>query len=409
MITGLRMAIGVWLLLSGLSWAAVRLGSDTLAASGFAVLRGKRVGLITNPSGVNCQQQPTLEVLRRARGVKLVAVFGAEHGLYGAAKAGEEVKDSMDVRIGLPVYSLYGPGPVRKPTPAMLKNLDVLVYDIQDTGCRSYTYISTMGLAMEVCAEAGIEFVVLDRPNPLGGERVEGPMLDSRFRSFVGQWAIPYVYGLTCGELARMINGEGWIRQPCKLTVVRMKGWRRDMAWQQTGLKWIPTSPRIPRGESPLHYVSTGLLGTIGGVNIGMSFGLPFQCVTAPWLDDHRLAGQLERYRLRGVTFRPLRVPGNNVIQKGVLLSFSDPVHAPLMALNFYVLEAVQATTGRNLFAEAVKAGKSFDLFDKVNGTDQTRRALEANLTAENITRLWQANGEAFKKRRQKYLLYPNP
>ena len=229
----------------------VRLGSEQLAANEFKELQGKRVGLITNPSGANHNGETTIELLRRAPGVRLLALFGPEHGVYGDVKAGERIPERTDARTGLPVHSLYGA--TRKPTPAMLQGLDVLVYDLQDTGVRSYTFISTMGLAMEACAEAGLEFVVLDRPNPLGGERVEGPPLDERFRSFVGQWNIPYAYGMTCGELARMINGEGWIKKPCALTVVPMTGWRRSMVWHDTGLPWVPTSPNVPRADSPLY------------------------------------------------------------------------------------------------------------------------------------------------------------
>lgn len=406
MISVVRWLAVVGLLLPWGLQGAVRLGTDVLADSGFSILAGKRIGLITNPSGVNRRLQPTLEVLRKARGVRLVALFSAEHGLYGNVPAGQEIRSHVDNRIGLPVYSLYGPGRVRKPTASMLKGLDALVYDIQDTGCRSYTFISTLGLAMEACADAGIEFVVLDRPNPLGGERVEGPVLDPRFRSFVGQWEIPYVYGLTCGELARLIKGERWIAKPCRLTVVRMQGWRRDMAWRDTGLRWIPTSPHIPRGDSPLHYVSTGLLGSVGGVNIGLGFKMPFECVTAPWLDASRFSQQLNRYGLKGVKFEPFSIAYNGNRQKGVRIRFTDPAHAPLAAINFYLLEATQRLTGRDLCAEAVKAGKSFDLFDKVCGTDATRRALAAGKSATSIVASWKPGEEAFLKRRQKYLLY---
>ena len=188
--------------------APVELGTDTLAARGWRPLAGKRIGLITNPTGVDRRGRSTIDRLRSAPGVKLVALFAPEHGLRGDLTAGKEFPDSKDPRTGLPVYSLYGPGPVRQPTPKMLRGIDVLLYDVQDLGVRSYTYISTMGLAMDACAEAGVEFMVLDRPNPLGGARVEGPMLDARFGSFVGWWEVPCVYELTCGELARMVNDE---------------------------------------------------------------------------------------------------------------------------------------------------------------------------------------------------------
>ena len=168
--------------------------------------------------------------------------------------AGKEFPNSTHRHTGLPIYSLYGPGPVRKPTPAMLKKIDCLVYDIQDTGARSYTFISTMGLCMEECGKAGVEFVVLDRPNPLGGQRVEGLILNPRFKSLVGHWKIPYVYGMTAGELAYMISGESWIRYRPKISIVKMKGWTRSMHWRGTGLKWVPTSPNIPHGNSPVSY-----------------------------------------------------------------------------------------------------------------------------------------------------------
>jgi uncharacterized protein YbbC (DUF1343 family) len=384
-------------------------GIDVLVKNNFNSLTGKRIGLLTNPSGVNRFRHSTLDILRRAKGVKLVALFAAEHGLQSDLPAGQEFTNSIHPVYGLPIYSLYGPGPVRKPTPAMLQGLDALVYDLQDTGCRSYTFISTMGLAMEACAEANVEFVVLDRPNPLGGLRVEGPVLNPRFRSLVGQWTIPYVYGLTCGELALMINRERWIKKPCRLSVVPMQGWRRQMAWADTGLPWVSTSPKIPHKNSPLHYVSTGLLGTIGGVSIGFDLNMPFECVAAPWLDAQRLSQQLTRYGLRGVQFRPLAVPGDKYLQQGVRMEFTEPAYAPLTAINFYALEAIQKLTGRNLYAQAVQANRNFSMFDKVNGTDATRRALQAGWPAAKIAASWQTGEEAFRKKRQKYLLYHNP
>jgi uncharacterized protein YbbC (DUF1343 family) len=257
--------IGVFLLaafaLACSAAAEVKLGIEVLAASGFKVLKGKRVGLITNPSGVNRNLDSTLEILRAAPGVNLVALFGPEHGIYGDVPAGDKIQSRTDERTGLPVHSLYGV--TRKPTPEMLAGLDALVYDLQDTGCRSYTYISTMGVAMEACAEAGLEFIVLDRPNPLGGLRVEGPMLEDKFRSFVSQWDVPYVYGMTCGELARMINGERWIKNPANSPSCP-KGWKRWMTWRDTGLPWVPASPHVPHGESPLFQVAVGMLGEIG-------------------------------------------------------------------------------------------------------------------------------------------------
>ena len=390
--------------------AAVKLGSEVLAQQKFKALAGKRVGLITNPSGINSQLESTIDVLRAAPGVQLVALFGPEHGVYGDAWAGDKVASTTDPRTGLPVHSLYGK--TRKPTPEMLKGLDALVYDLQDTGCRSYTFISTMGVAMEACAENGVEFIVLDRPDPLGGERIEGTLIeDEKLRSFVSQWDVPYVYGLTCGELARMINGEGWIKKTSKLTVIPLKDWKRSMVWSDTGLPWVPTSPHVPHGDSPLFYVATGILGEIGGVNTGVGYTLPFQCVAAPDVDKHKLAAALNAYKLPGVQFvpvsyKPYYFTFSNQPIAGVQIYFTDPRHAPLTAINFYAMEALKKVAGRDLFDEAVKANKKFDMFDKVNGTTATRLALQAGKSAAEIVASWRAAEEKFRVQRRKYLLY---
>jgi len=394
------------------SWSAsaeVRLGNEVLAAAHFKVLQGKRVGLITNPSGVNRHLDSTIEVLRAAPGVKLAALFGPEHGIYGDVPAGDKVDNSVDARTGLPAYSLYGK--TQKPTPEMLRGLDALVYDLQATGCRSYTFISTMGVAMEACGEAGIEFIVLDRPNPLGGDRIEGPMLEEKFRSGVSRWNVPYVYGLTCGELARMINGEGWIKHPCRLTVVPMKGWRRSMVWEDTGLPWVPSSPHVPHGKSPLYLVATGILGELMSVSTGIGYTLPFECVAAPGLDPHKLAAALNGYRLPGlkfqpITYKPYYFTFSNQVIGGVQIFLTDPTRAPLTPINFYALETLKAVAGLDLFDEAVKLKRGFGMFDKVNGTDATRKALQAGTPAAEIVAAWKPGEAAFRKARRKYLLY---
>jgi len=390
--------------------ARVKLGNEVLVTHKFKELAGKRVGLITNPSGVNANLESTIDVLRAAPNVKLAALFGPEHGVYGDVPAGEKIESRTDPRTGLPVHSLYGA--TRKPTPGMLKSLDALVYDLQDTGCRSYTFISTMGVAMEACGEAGIEFIVLDRPNPLGGLRIEGAMIeDEKLRSFVSKWDVPYVYGMTCGELARMINDKGWIKTRCELTVVPMKGWKRAMVWRDTGLPWVSTSPHVPHGESPLFQVATGMIGEIGGASTGIGYTLPFQCIAAPDVDKHKLAETLNAYHLPGVRFQPVSYKPyyftfSNQVISGVQVYFTDPARAPLTAINFCAMEALKKVAGRDLFEEAVKAGKKFDMFDKVNGTEATRKALQAGTSAAEIVASWKAGEEKFRKERQKYLLY---
>ena len=228
----------------------VKLGIDVLVEDGFKPLLGKRVGLVTNQTGVAGDLRSTIDILHEAKDVTLVALFGPEHGVRGDADAGAQVEDARDTVTGVPVYSLYGRN--RRPTAEMLANVDVLLFDIQDIGSRSYTYISTMAAAMEGAAANNVPFVVLDRPNPLTGVKIEGRPLDMKYKSPVGRFPIPYVHGLTVGELAQMINGEGWLEDglKCNLTVIPMKGWKRDMWYDETGLFWVPPSPHIPRANT---------------------------------------------------------------------------------------------------------------------------------------------------------------
>jgi uncharacterized protein YbbC (DUF1343 family) len=388
----------------------VQLGNEVLTEGGFKVLQGKRVGLLTNPSGVNRHLESTVDVLRSAPGVKLVALFGPEHGIYGDVSAGDRVQGSTDAHTGLVVHSLYPKG---KPTPEMLKDIDVLVYDLQDTGCRSYTFIATMGMAMEACGEAGVEFVVLDRPNPLGGLRVEGLPVEEKFRSGVSKWPVPYVYGMTCGELAQMINGEEWIKKPCKLTVIPLKNWKRSMVWTDTGLPWVPTSPHVPHGSSPMYLVATGIIGELGNTNvsIGVGYTLPFQCVAAPGVDMHKLAEVMNGYRLPGVcfqpvTYKPFYAAFKGEAVSGVQIYFTDPVVAPLTAINFYAIEALRKVAAQDVFEVAIKTKRGVGMFDKVNGSDRPRTQMQAGVSAAEIVASWKSGEDAFRAKCRKYLLY---
>jgi len=264
------------------SRVVVKTGIEVLRERNFAGLEGKRVGLVTNPSGVDRHLRSTIDILFESPLVNLVALYGPEHGVRGDVYAGGKIEDSKDEATGLPVYSLYGA--TRKPAPEMLEGIDVMVYDIQDVGARSYTFISTLGLVMEACATKGIEVMVLDRPNPLGGNKIEGCYVEQPFNSFVSQYRIPYVYGLTVGELAMMINEEGLNRgqkgdqEPvkCRLSVIPMEGWTRDMVYEDTGLPWVLPSPNIPFKDSPMYYASSGICGELYGfMNIGI--GIPFR------------------------------------------------------------------------------------------------------------------------------------
>ena len=284
----------------------IKTGIEVLKSQNFRCLEGKRVGLITNPTGVDNELRSTIDILHEAPNVNLVALYGPEHGVRGDVHAGDHVSDQRDPATGLPVYSLYGK--TRKATPEMLKDVDVLVYDIQDIGCRSFTYISTLGLAMEAAAENGKELIVLDRPNPLGGLKVEGNLTEDDCISFVSQFKIPYVYGLTCGELALMLNGERMLTGgvQCNLTVIKMKGWKRRMDYTATGLQWIPSSPHIPHPHSAFFYPVSGILGELGYMSIGVGYTIPFQMFAAPWAEADKLADALNALHVPGVIFRPI-------------------------------------------------------------------------------------------------------
>ncbi len=287
----------------------IHLGIDVLEARNFKELRGKRVGLLTHPAGVNRDGISTIDVLRRSPAVNLVALFGPEHGIYGDEKANQPIDDRIDPRTGLPVYSLYGK--YRRPTPEMLQKIDVLVIDLQDLGVRSYTYVSAMRYAAEACFTHGVEVVVLDRPNPLGGRKVDGPPLDPRWMSYVGAFQVPYVHGLTIGELAILAQRTpgGFqvpdsVLQDAKLTVVSMRDWTRDMLWTDTGLEWIPTSPNIPDLSSVLGYAMTGLGQMHSGFSHGIGTPYPFRLLRHSEISPEALLALLRERDIPGLDYR---------------------------------------------------------------------------------------------------------
>ena len=376
----------------------VELGIDVLKQHEFSILQGKRVGLITNHTGIDCNGVKTRKILAAARGVHLVALFAPEHGLDGVVGAGKYVTSRKDSLTGLPVYSLYGP--TRKPTPAMLKGIDVLVYDMQDIGSRSYTYISTMAKCMEAAGEAGIPFIVLDRPNPLGGLRVEGPPMEPQWISFVGQLPVPYVHGMTPGELAQMANAKGWVQPKCDLTVVKMHNWQRDMTWNQTGLHWIATSPNIPYPSSPAYYVATGLVGEMAGIETGCGGPEPFQIAASKWLDAEKFTAYLRSLHLSGITFTEYV---HNGLQ-GSRIRIDPSAQADLCALGVYILAAAQHAAPRSLFSGA--PGK-YELFYKCYGSDSIRRDIERGVAPAKIVSGWAVYNTRFVSERKPFLLYP--
>lgn len=412
------LAAAVLLSVSAISYAkqpVVKPGIEVLRESGFQRLVGKRVGLVTNPSGVDSQLRSTIDILYNAPGVNLVALYGPEHGVRGDVYAGGAVTDTKDAKTGLPVHSLYGS--TRKPTKEMLQGIDIMVYDIQDVGARSYTFISTLGLVMEACGELGIEVMVLDRPNPLGGRKIEGCYVEPGFHSFVSQYKIPYVYGLTVGELAELINEEGLNRgqkgnqapAKCKLWVVPMEGWTRDMLYEDTGLPWILPSPNIPFEDTPMYYVSSGICGELSGfMNIGIGYTLPFQIFGATWLDPEKLKTRLESYNLPGVSFRtiwfkPFSGSAKGQLVGGVQYFFTDYEKARLTEVQFHVIQAV-AELYPDKKAFEVISGKG--LIDKVCGTDYVSLQLSKTYKAADILEYWRKDEESFRALSQKYYLY---
>ncbi|MES2707645.1 MAG: DUF1343 domain-containing protein [Verrucomicrobiota bacterium] len=377
------------------------LGIDTLAESGFAAVRGKRVGLILNQTSVSRNGTPSRVILQRALGRNFTSLYTPEHGLDGREKAGIHVSSRRDPLTGLPAYSLYGD--TRKPAPRMLADIDVLLFDLQDIGSRSYTYISTMALAMEACAEQGKEFIVLDRPNPLGGLRVQGPPLDPRWKSFVGQIPVPYVHGMTAGELARMINARGWIKARPRLSVIPLRGWQRGMAWTDTGLRWVATSPNIPGPLSPFYYAVSGILGGLDGVDIGIGTPRPFEYAGGKGINPHEFSSALTARGIPGVRFAPYfsaRKPGF----AGAQLTIDPHGATDLMALAVILASEVCRRTG-NAPVRATR-GDTRTLFHKVYGSDTLFNALASGRPVGSLIASWQPSLQAFRANRQPFLMY---
>ena len=395
----------------------VKTGIDVLESNGFKQLQGKKIGLVTNPSGVNNKLVSTVDILANAPGVELVALYGPEHGVRGDIHAGDKVSDDVDPKTGVPVYSLYGK--TRKPTPEMLKDVDAIVYDIQDNGCRSFTFISTLGLLMEAAAENGKEVIVLDRPNPLGGNKVEGNIVEAGNFSFVSQFEIPYLYGLTVGELAKMLNEEGMLKGEkgnndtivkCNLTVVPMEGWSRDMVYTDTKLPWVLPSPHMPQAETSYYYPATGILGELGYMSIGVGYTLPFQMVAAQWINAAEFADALNALALPGVTFRPINVKpfysvGKGENMGGVQIYITDYEKAHLTSIQFYIMQEVARMYPEHEVMANANTGR-FRMFDLVSGTNFIREKFTETKQYKDIEAYWNKDVESFKQKSAKYYLY---
>ena len=386
----------------------VKPGIEVLRDGGFAQLQGKRVGLITNPTGIDNDLKSTIDILHEAPGVTLTALFSPEHGVRGDVHAGDHVGTSTDPSTGVTVYSIYGK--TLRPSAEMLKDVDVLVYDIQDIGCRSYTFISTMGNAMQACAELGKEFMVLDRPNPVSGNKVEGNLVEKDCESFVSRFPIPYLYGLTPGELARYLNEEGILGKKVDLTVVPMQGWKRDMTFARTGMPWVLPSPHIPTPETAVYYPMSGILGELGYMSIGVGYTEPFNLFCAEWIDAPELARRLNALNLPGLKFRPIYIKpfyavGQGQNLQGVELYVTDIESAPLSLTQFYVMqELAQMYPDRKAMDKADP--KRFNMFDKVCGSKEIRKLFGKNHNVADIVEYWNKDNESFRKASSAYYLY---
>jgi uncharacterized protein YbbC (DUF1343 family) len=375
----------------------VALGDDAFVRDAAAQLRGRNIGIVTNPTGVLSTGEPLIDAAVRT-GVAVKALFGPEHGIRGTAGAGEVVGTTTDAKTGLPVYSLYGS--TRRPTAEMLAGIDVLVFDIQDVGARPYTYVSTMAYVMQAAAQYGKDVWVLDRPNPTGGVLIDGPVLEPKFRSFVGLYPIPERHGMTVGELARLINDHFGVG--CRLRVIPMQGWTRDMLWADTGLTWIPTSPNMPFARTTLVYLATGLVDE-GGINNGVGTDRPFEYAGGFGFDAAAFRAQLAARAIPGVEFEPAEwVPvrgfWSGKTLAGVSINLTDPHLFPSVRTAVEFLAAARAQGKFHVAHEAI--------MDRDWGTDAVRLGLEAGASPDLIVSAWRSGLAAFRTLRGRYLLY---
>ncbi len=389
-----------------LSFAAIDLGVDNfLKENHFEALKGKKIGLITNQTGVDKNLNTTLSRLKGKK-LDLVALFAPEHGFNGLAYAAEKIEQEKE-SSGIPIHSLHGK--TRRPSEDMLKGIDVLIYDIQDIGVRSYTYATTLFYAMEEAAKRGIEVIVLDRPNPINGILVDGPMLEEKWRSFIGYINIPYCHGMTIGEMALFFNEE--YKVGCKLKVVTMTGWKREMSFKDTGLYWVPPSPQIPEADTPLYYASTGLLGELSSVSIGVGYTLPFKVVGAPWIKAKDFASKLNAQKLPGVHFIPFYFRPFFGLHKGddcegVMVMLTNAQTYKPVSVQYLIIGMLKSLYPKKMDVKTISAN-SKNLFCKANGNEKIFSVLEQEkYAAWKMIEMHKEEREAFLTKRQKYLLY---
>ena len=373
----------------------VQTGLDVLAAQKFAPLRGKRIGIITNHTGLDAQGKSAIDLLRHAQGVEVVALFSPEHGLSG--RVDERVPSTRDTGTGLPVFSLYGA--TERPSDEMLKGIDALVFDIQDAGVRFYTYTATMAYCMEEAAKRNIAFYVLDRPNPLGGEIVEGPMLDLDKTGFVAYFPVPVRYALTIGELAQFFNAENHIN--ADLHVIAMKNWRRNYFFESTGIRWVPPSPNLRTIKGSIVYPGLEILQN-AGVSVGRGTQAPFEEFGAPWMDGEKVAAALNAMHLPGLKFVPqpfIPVSGLYMGRRcgGVGIRIGDRAAVRAMRMGIEIAVLLE-----KMYPREFDVAKTVTLL----GNADTVKKLEGGASAEEIVASWRTDLAEFEKARRRHLLY---
>lgn len=373
----------------------VQTGLDVLEAQKFAPLRGKRIGIITNHTGLDAQGKSTIDLLTHAPGVQVVALFSPEHGLAG--RLDDKVSSSKDPATGLPVYSLYDEN--RRPTDEMLEGIDALLFDIQDAGARFYTYTTTMGYCMEEAAKRRIAFFVLDRPNPVGGEIIEGPMLDADKTGFVAYYPLPVRYGLTIGELAQLFNAENHIN--AELHVIAMKNWRRNYFFESTGVRWVPPSPNLRTMKGAIAYPGLEILQN-AGLSVGRGTETPFEQFGAPWMDGEKVAAALNAAQLPGLKFVPQSfVPVSGLYMgrrcNGVGIRIGDRAAVRAMRLGIQIAAVLGKMYPRDFQVEKTIA---------LLGNSETVQKLESGAAPAEIVASWQSALNEFEQTRRKYLLY---
>ncbi|MGL4855136.1 MAG: exo-beta-N-acetylmuramidase NamZ family protein [Lentisphaeria bacterium] len=391
-------------LFSAISFANVKPGIEVFLEKYTHLVKGERIGLITNATGVNSKFIPTIDLLHQNKNVDLKLLMAPEHGIRGDVHAGDHFKDMKDEKTNLNIYSLYG-GKNHRPPQIALDQIDTIIYDIQDIGGRAYTYIWHLAEAMAAAGLNNKKVIVLDRPNPLGAETFDGYISETKWLSFIGLHPIPRSYGMTVGELARLLNQEYNLN--CHLTIIPMQNYKRSMTWQETKLPWIPPSPHIPTVDSALCFSATGAIGTLGNVNIGVGYTIAFCSIATEWIDPDKTATILNELKLPGIYFRPIHykpfyggMSGKAI--KGVQLHVTDPVIFQPARTELTILHHLINHYPNNFSFPPDKN----DAFDKAVGTSYIREALIAKKPLSEILQKVQIQLNEFAAKRKKYLIY---